>query len=126
NQSYTITANSGYYLSSLIVDGSSVTPAPTYAFTNVQANHTIAASFSLDVATIGATSTVSVLCPTNTCVTLPVTLSRNGGTPVLGYSVTFQLSPELTLCAGNASITEGGFLNSSGGTLFNIINHGGG
>jgi hypothetical protein len=126
NQTYTIAPNSGYYLSSLIVDGSSVTPVLSYAFTNVQANHTIAATFSLDVATITVASSSSVLCPTNTCVTLPVTLARSGGTPVLGYSVTFQLSPELTLCSGTGSITEGTFLNSSGATLYNIVNHGGG
>src|SRR5262249_2115996 len=66
------------------------------------------------------------LCPTNTCVPIAVTLTRNGNTPLLGYSVTFQLSPELQLCAGTSSITEDGFLNASGGTLFNVIDHGGG
>ena len=126
SQSYTITPNSGYYLSSLVADGSSVTPAPSYTFSNVQANHTLAASFAVDGTTIGATSTTAVLGPNNPCDVLPVTMSRSGGTPVLGYSVTLQLSPELTLCSGTGSITEGSFLNSSGGTLFNIIDHGGG
>jgi hypothetical protein len=126
NQSYVIAPNSGYYLSGLTVDGSPVTPASPYTFTNVQANHTIAASFSLDIATIAGTSSTSVLCPTNTCVTIPITFARNGGTPLLGYSVTFQLSANLDLCLGTASITEGGFLSASGGTLFNIVNRGGG
>jgi hypothetical protein len=126
SQLYTMTPASGYYLSSLVVDGSSVPPAPTYTFTNVQVDHTIAATFSVDVATIGGVSTTSVLCPTNTCVQIPVTLTRNGGTPLLGYSVTFQLSPELQLCAGTGSITEGSFLTASGATLFNVIDHGGG
>jgi len=126
SQGYTLTPASGYYLSSLVVDGSSVSPAPTYTFTNVTIDHTIAATFAVDVATIGGVSQTSVLCPTNTCVQVPVTFARNGNTPVLGYSVTFQLSPELQLCSGTGSISEGGFLSASGTTLFNVIDHGGG
>ena len=125
-QLYTMTPASGYYLSSLVVDGSAVPPAPTYTFSNVQASHTIAATFAVDVATIGGVTSTSVLCPTHTCVQVPVTLARNGNTPLLGYSVTFQLSPELQLCSGTGSITEGGYLSGSGATLFNVIDHGGG
>ena len=44
----------------------------------------------------------------------------------IGASVTFQLSPNLTLCAGTGSITEGTFLSTAGSTLFNVIDHGGG
>ena len=126
NQAYTLTVNSGYTLSSLLVDGSSVPLAYSYTFTNVQANHTIAASFSVDVSTIAATSTSSLLCPTNTSVTIPVTLSRSGPTPVLGYSVQFQLSPGLTLTAGTSSVAEASFLSGSGSTLFNVIDKGAG
>ncbi len=45
NQSFTIAANSGYTISDVAVDGSSVGAVSTYTFTNVTANHTIAASF---------------------------------------------------------------------------------
>ena len=45
NTAFTMTPNAGYYLSNLSVDGSSVATASTYTFTNVTANHTIAATF---------------------------------------------------------------------------------
>jgi hypothetical protein len=45
NQSFTITPNSGFGVSGVLVDGSSVGAVTTYTFNNVTANHTIAASF---------------------------------------------------------------------------------
>jgi len=45
NQSFTITANSGFHVSDVQVDGSSVGAVTSFTFTNVTANHTIAASF---------------------------------------------------------------------------------
>ncbi len=45
NQTFTITPNSGYATSSIIVDGVSQTIAPSYTFTNVQAAHSISATF---------------------------------------------------------------------------------
>ncbi len=45
NQGFTITPNSGYSISDVLVDGSSVGALASYTFTNVQANHTITASF---------------------------------------------------------------------------------
>ncbi len=48
NQSFTITANSGFHVSDVLVDGSSVGAVSTYTFTNVTADHTIAASFAVN------------------------------------------------------------------------------
>ena len=45
NQSFTITANGGFNISDVLVDGVSVGAVGTYTFTNVTANHTISASF---------------------------------------------------------------------------------
>ena len=45
NQSFTITANSGFTVSSVTVDGTNQGAITSYTFSNVQANHTIAASF---------------------------------------------------------------------------------
>jgi hypothetical protein len=45
NQTYTITPNAGYYISSLVVDGVSVATSTSYTFTNVQAAHTITVGF---------------------------------------------------------------------------------
>jgi hypothetical protein len=45
NQTYTITPNTNYKIASLTIDGTSTTATSTYTFTNVQANHTISATF---------------------------------------------------------------------------------
>lgn len=45
SRSYAITANSGYLIDSLIVDGASTTPQASYTFSNVTANHTIRGVF---------------------------------------------------------------------------------
>jgi hypothetical protein len=45
DKTYTITANSGYVVSTVLVDGVSVGAVTSYTFSNVSANHTIAASF---------------------------------------------------------------------------------
>jgi hypothetical protein len=46
SQSYTITPNSGFAVATLEVDGAMVAKSTTHTFTNVQANHTISATFS--------------------------------------------------------------------------------
>ena len=48
NQTYTITANSGYHIKDVKVNGSSVGTAATYTFTNVTANATITVEFEVD------------------------------------------------------------------------------
>ncbi len=45
NQSYTIAANSGYRIVDVTVDGQSMGAIESYTFSNVTANHTIAATF---------------------------------------------------------------------------------
>jgi YD repeat-containing protein len=45
NQTFNITANSGFAISSVLVDGSNVGAVTSYTFSNVTANHTISASF---------------------------------------------------------------------------------
>lgn len=45
NATYIIDASPGFYLDTLIVDGTSVSPVYSYTFTNVTSNHTIAATF---------------------------------------------------------------------------------
>jgi hypothetical protein len=45
SQSYTITPNSGFAVATLVVDGAAVAKSTTHTFTNVQANHTISATF---------------------------------------------------------------------------------
>jgi hypothetical protein len=48
DQSFTITPTACHHVANVLVDGSSVGAVTSYNFTNVQANHTIAASFAVD------------------------------------------------------------------------------
>ena len=48
NQTFTITANSGYVVDTVTVDGVSQGPLSPYTFVNVTANHTISATFKTD------------------------------------------------------------------------------
>jgi hypothetical protein len=56
NQSFTITPAAHYHVATLLVDGNPVTPATTYEFTHVTADHTISATFAIDTHTITATA----------------------------------------------------------------------
>src|SRR4030095_10946468 len=52
DQTFTITPDSCYAIADVLVDGVSVGAVASYTFTNVAANHTIDASFSLNSYTI--------------------------------------------------------------------------
>ena len=56
NQSFTITPDGCHTIANVLVDGGSVGAVSSYTFTNVQAAHTIAASFNVIVETITATA----------------------------------------------------------------------
>lgn len=61
------------------------------------------------------------------CVAIPVTVARTDNGPMRGFSVTFQLSPELALCTGPGSVTEGTYLSDvNPGTNMQVIDNGGG
>jgi uncharacterized repeat protein (TIGR02543 family) len=47
NQTFVITPDAGYHVADVLVDDASVGAVTSYEFTNVSANHTIAASFSI-------------------------------------------------------------------------------
>src|SRR5262249_57844399 len=68
----------------------------------------------------------SAISTANACVTVPFSLLRTVSTTLRGYSVKFTLSPDLTLCSGTASITEGGYLNTGWTTSFHVTDNGGG
>ena len=67
DQTFTITPHTGYHIYDVLVDGNSVGPVPSYTFTNVTVNHTIAAGFSINLYTItasaGPNGTISPLGP---------------------------------------------------------------
>ena len=49
SQSYTITPNSGYHVSSVMIDGSPIAFTGQYTFSNVTTDHTIAVTFDADI-----------------------------------------------------------------------------
>jgi hypothetical protein len=49
SQLYSITPNAGFKIADVLVDGKSVGSVPTYLFNNLNANHTISATFSASV-----------------------------------------------------------------------------
>ncbi|HET7225088.1 MAG TPA: hypothetical protein VFK69_05170 [Candidatus Eisenbacteria bacterium] len=56
SQGFTITPNACYHVADVLVDGSSVGAVTSYTFVNVQAPHTISASFALTTYTINASA----------------------------------------------------------------------
>ncbi|MFZ0931981.1 MAG: PKD domain-containing protein [Syntrophobacteraceae bacterium] len=56
SQTFVITPATGYQVSSVVVDGTSVGAVSTYTFSNVTANHTIAATFAINTYTIAASA----------------------------------------------------------------------
>lgn len=53
SQTFTITANEGYKIADVLVDGKSVGAVGSYTFSGVQAKHTIEATFAYDMPTVG-------------------------------------------------------------------------
>ncbi len=99
-QTYTITPNSNYHITDVLVDGSSVGAVGTYSFTNISTNHTISVTFTINTHT------------------LTINNSGNGsgsttgaGTYNYGTSVTLTNTPDIssnfTSWGGNADCTDG-------------------
>ncbi|HUJ16562.1 MAG TPA: chitobiase/beta-hexosaminidase C-terminal domain-containing protein [Nitrospirota bacterium] len=83
NQKFTMTADAGYRVADVLVDGSSAGPVTSYSFANVQAAHTISASFTPDVYTVTSTADVNgSIAPSGTLV-----LSK-------GASQTYTITPD--------------------------------
>lgn len=68
----------------------------------------------------------SCLSAANTCITIPVDVARSSSEGLRGYSVTFQLSSNLVLCAGTSSVTQGAYLSALGTTAYQVVDNGGG
>ncbi|MBI4765385.1 MAG: fibronectin type III domain-containing protein [Deltaproteobacteria bacterium] len=93
SQTFIITPNSGYRVSGVTVDGASVGAVTTYTFTNVTANHTIAATFTTAATTITATAgsngsiTPSGSVSVNSGANQTFTITPNSGYRVSGVTV---------------------------------------
>ena len=116
SQPYTITPNTGYKIDSITVDGNPETvtseSGQTYTFTNVTANHTISATFSIIQYTItssaGANGSITTLCVTliNSGESQPYTITPNTGYKI--DSITVDGNPETVTTPSGQSYT---FLN---------------
>jgi len=84
NQTFNIAANGGYAISDVVVDTVSQGPITSYTFTNVQANHTISATF-----TAGSSHTITASAGTGG------SISPSGAVSVpYGGSQTFNIIPD--------------------------------
>ena len=99
NQTYTITPGIGYRISGLIVDGIPLGAASSYTFSNITANHTIAASFE-----ITPTYSITASSGTGGFVTPSGTATVNEGsnqtysiTPGTGYHISDVLADGISV-----------------------------
>ena len=100
NQIFTITPNTNYQVTDVLVDGNLVGTVTSYTFNNVTANHTISATFAINTYTVtpSAAGTGGSLSPST-----PQTVNYNQTTsftvtPNTGYSVA-----SVTGCGGTLS-----------------------
>jgi hypothetical protein len=88
SRTFAITPATGYHVATLKVDGTSVTATTTYNFTNVTANHTIAATFAINTYTVTPTAGAHGTISPSTAQTVDYGSSRTFTiTPATGYHV---------------------------------------
>jgi rhamnogalacturonyl hydrolase YesR len=90
NQSFAISPNPGFSVLTVTVDGANVGPVTSYTFTNVQANHTINATFSPVPTTFAVTSLAGAngtITPSGTTTVSPGSSQAFTITPASGFMV---------------------------------------
>jgi phosphodiesterase/alkaline phosphatase D-like protein len=105
NQSFTIAPNSGYRAADVLVDSASVGAVTSYTFTNIQANHTISASFTAAITYLGDVGTVASN-TAGTTLQIPVGAAgvAAGNTVIVGFAsrgATTYNAPTVADTAGN-------------------------
>ena len=114
SQTYTITPNTGYNVSNVLVDGASVGAVTTYTFSNVSANHTISATFAIQTFTITPTVSGS-----------GGTISPSTAQTVnYGSNLTFTFTPNSGYGISNLAVDGSGVTVANSYTFSNITtNH---
>jgi len=85
---------------------------PSFAFFSLT-SALVAGEATAQTSTVSAVSPASAIATTRPSVTVPITISRTDDTSVLGFSIEFTLSGNLTLTSGTGSVTLGPFLPAS-------------
>ena len=107
NQSFAIAPNTGYQVADVLVDGGSVGAVTSHTFTNVTANHTIAASFSVPTVSINDVSAAE----------------GNGGTSPFSFTVTRSAAVSLPSTVtyqtadGTATLADNDYVSASGSVV---------
>jgi hypothetical protein len=103
SQAFTIAPSTGYHVLDVLVDGVSVGAVTSYTFTNVTANHTISASFAIDIP-----APPVLIAPANAAVNISTspTLSWNVSTGAASYRLQVSLTPDFaTTVYDNSTLT---------------------
>ncbi len=87
SQAFTITANVGYHIVDVVVDGTSKGAVSAWEFSDVQETHTITASFAIDQFTITVTQTDNGLITPDTTVADYGSSNSFSITPSIGYHI---------------------------------------
>ena len=100
SRAFTITPASGYHVADVLVDGASIGPVTSHTFTNVTADHTISATFAIDIFTITPTAGPNGAISPST----PQTVDSGGSqaftiTPTGGYHVADVLVDDVSVGA---------------------------
>ncbi len=112
NRSFTVTANTGYSIANVLVDGGSVGTVDSYTFSNVTTNHTISASF-----TPNASSTYALTVNKTGTGAGTVTSSPSGISCGAACSYAYTTGSAVTLSAtSDASSTFTGWSGACTGT----------
>jgi uncharacterized repeat protein (TIGR02543 family) len=126
SQSYTLSPSTGYHVSVLAVDGSSVAIANPYVFSNVSASHTIDVTFAINTYTLtytaGTGGTISGTTPQT------VNYGGNGMTvtavPNAGYTFTGWSDGKMTASRQETNVTANldvtANFTSGGGTTYTL------
>ena len=109
NQAFTINPNTGYVVSNVVVDGSSVGAVSSYTFSNVTSAHTISATFSVRTYTLTASAgTGGTISPTGS-----VTINH-------GANQTFTITPNTGYTIANVRV-DGSSIGAVSSYTFNNV-----
>ena len=101
DQTFVIMPVNGYHVANVIVDGSSIGSVTSYMFTNVVADHTISATFTVDTTTSSTSTTTST-----TPFTFKITVISAHGSPTVSAYVNAGASFEATVTTPDGNTTQ--------------------